>query len=68
MWREEVVAFLMWRGKRNETGDVKSLTTYQDDVEDDAMTLHWHRPVPIPVLLTSSTNSEELGKIQLPTG
>ena len=31
MWREEVVAFLMWRGKRSETDDVKSLTTYRDD-------------------------------------
>jgi hypothetical protein len=37
MWREEVVAFLRWRGKRSETGDVKSLaTTYHDEVEDDA--------------------------------
>jgi hypothetical protein len=34
MWREEVVAFLMWRGKRSKTGE---LTTYQDDTKDDAI-------------------------------
>jgi hypothetical protein len=32
MWRDEVVAFLRWRGKIGETGDVKSLTTYHDEI------------------------------------
>ena len=36
MWREEVVAFLRWRGKRGETGDVEM--AYHDEVVnvDDA--------------------------------
>ena len=33
MWREEVAAFLRWRGKRSEMGGVKSLTTYHDEVD-----------------------------------
>ena len=32
MWKEEVVAFLKWRGKRRE-----SLTTYHDDVDDASL-------------------------------
>ena len=34
MWREEVVAFLRWRGERSEAGDVESLTAYHDEVDD----------------------------------
>ena len=34
MWREEVNAFLSWRGKRIETGNVTSLTAYHDEVDD----------------------------------
>jgi len=37
MWREEVNAFLRWRGKRSETGNVKPLTTYHDEVDDASM-------------------------------
>ena len=37
MWREEVVAFLRWRRKRSETGNVKSLTAYHDEVDDASL-------------------------------
>ena len=37
MWREEVIAFLRWRRKRSETGNVELLTTYHDEVYDASL-------------------------------
>ena len=39
MWREEVGAFLRWRGERRGTGDVESLMTYHDEVDDASLAL-----------------------------
>ena len=60
MWREEVVAFLRWRGKKSETGNAAiSLTTYHDEVDDASL---------VSSSTTPSTTNQERRKMAVVLG
>lgn len=60
MWREEVNAFLRWKGKRSETSNVKSLTTtYYDEVDDASLASHSTR-IALPAQATMNQQRRKM--------
>ena len=63
MWKEEVAAFLRWRGKRSETNNVKSLARYHDEVDDVSLASSPSTGIALPTRATMNQHRRKMAVV-----